>query len=617
MRKLLLVLALAFCGQSWALKDTIKSDGLWSALTWSTGTTPGPSDTVYRTGNYNDTMDYDTTIAGFWSASTCTGHHIRTGRRLTITAGPCVFDGTSAAVWKWGNKLVVTGNNIKITETINLSGIVVRSTCTLDLQGNRDTLAVTRAFNPASRFNDVYCAYPSCTTFTSITSYISKFFMMGGKFGGSTFLVPYTTTSGMALKMVGDGLSIFTGIIYLPQLALNSISDTLDTINAPLATVLNNSILGSTSQRVIVNKINAPLVSYAAISSLTTKLTTKWLTDSVIVKSFTFGHTSTANNQRNEFNSTVFKVDSVLTGAGTGYDTSFFSTSTWNVTGKVTLPANLVEDAGTSTWNATTGAGTWTLNGNSLYDVNVNSTSGEKTFADSLKLAVGGDYIITAGNVTHSTKTICSQGDIINNSTGTFVWPTSVCLKGTNYNMHIDAACGVQTMESTVFAPTRSGTIDIDKVDTLGPITALDSVRTTIGGAGNAFYSVLSAKNFTTTDSLTIDSLYMPDSAGVVLKSAAGTRVNKTTAALLSGAAGKLNRYTASTPGSAARLFLPAEYTLSYVSLTDITVSPAQVADATSVNGGGNTGWTFQTGTTTRRRGGGGLRLNGGLDLGL
>jgi hypothetical protein len=118
-----------------------------------------------------------------------------------------------------------------------------------------------------------------------------------------------------------------------------------------------------------------------------------------------------------------------------------------------------------------------------------------------------------------------------------------------------------------------------------------------------------------TLDSTFIDSLALCDSTALVLKSGKGFKARVFDTASINGVAGKLNRYTASTSGSAARLFLPAEYTLSYASFTDITVSPAQVADATSVNGGGNTGFTFQTGTSTRRRSG--LRLNTGLMIGV
>jgi hypothetical protein len=110
-------------------------------------------------------------------------------------------------------------------------------------------------------------------------------------------------------------------------------------------------------------------------------------------------------------------------------------------------------------------------------------------------------------------------------------------------------------------------------------------------------------------DSARIASLTTPaaDSCVFTLKAGAGLRLTTVGAASLDGGSGRLNYWKSGTPGTAARLWMPAVYTWSYTSLTDITVSPTgQLAsNGTNINGGGNTGFTWPS--TGRRRHGGGL----------
>jgi hypothetical protein len=106
------------------------------------------------------------------------------------------------------------------------------------------------------------------------------------------------------------------------------------------------------------------------------------------------------------------------------------------------------------------------------------------------------------------------------------------------------------------------------------------------------------------------------DSLALAFTGAKGLRIDTTDTGSLNGITGKLNRYSASS--GTARLYLPAVYTHSYSSWTGISVFPVdQVANnGTVTNGGGNIGFLFPA-TSGRRGGSRGLRLNGGLDLGL
>jgi hypothetical protein len=90
------------------------------------------------------------------------------------------------------------------------------------------------------------------------------------------------------------------------------------------------------------------------------------------------------------------------------------------------------------------------------------------TFADSLKLATGGDYTITAGNVTHSGQGIVCNGDVSFNSTGTSNWGNFINLTGASSALRVASGVGTVTATScAVLCNGATSVIDADKATTI------------------------------------------------------------------------------------------------------------------------------------------------------
>jgi hypothetical protein len=190
---------------SFALKDTVKSSGKWSTLTWSTGSAPTTSDTVYRiSGSYNDTMDADYTIKAFVSGSLAIGYHARTGHVLTITGTGTPYSDVyksyiNISPTNYGNGLTLTSERSTIEFSDPNDYATGKSNCTFSLV-NRDTIREL----PGSSSESIWKALSlgdADSVYIDVNSYIFKSdipLICGNNcfIKGSTFLAFLKTTSG-------------------------------------------------------------------------------------------------------------------------------------------------------------------------------------------------------------------------------------------------------------------------------------------------------------------------------------------------------------------------------------------------------------------------------------
>jgi hypothetical protein len=125
-----------------------------------------------------------------------------------------------------------------------------------------------------------------------------------------------------------------------------------------------------------------------------------------------------------------------------------------------------------------------TANKECFYDLDINAPAATVAFADSLKIAEGGDYTVTAGNVTHAGQHIVCGGDITHTTATTSNWGNSIKFTGTKPTFSISSAAGTQTASScAISSTTDSLTLDFDADITVKSVLTPYTVLST--GSGN------------------------------------------------------------------------------------------------------------------------------------
>jgi hypothetical protein len=234
-----------------------------------------------------------------------------------------------------------------------------------------------------------------------------------------------------------------------------------------------------------------------------------------------------------------------------GTTTMNLNNSMWALSGSLLFPSTHTVNPGTSLFTAGN-AGTYTVNGKSFYDFNVNTAASGTlvTFADTPKF--NGDFTVTQGSTTFGALTWSGLGDVLFDGTGnhtigsgiTLVNPGTFRLNST-LNSCISAGCYVKCNDTATL------TLDGRTLNRLGLTTGKTYTWTT------------------GTSVPTINTYTAGDWDGTTLVS--------------------------STPTSQWKLKMVPAITIVGINVTDSDNSTGTEinADATSVNGGNNLNWVF------------------------
>jgi hypothetical protein len=263
---------------------------------------------------------------------------------------------------------------------------------------------------------------------------------------------------------------------------------------------------------------------------------------------------------------TTGAVNSTLFNSGT--NNVNLQTSTWAVSGNLTFPSTHAVDPGSSLATIT-GTSTVTSNGKSFFDLTINSGANTVTLADALILAAAGDLTLTAGTLNLSTFNLTVGGNTAVNGTSTLNATASTCSFAGNYTTAAGSTITINAATNYTF-------------------TAAAIVTTN----GKALPQCTFNAAFSLNDSCTITRLiWGVDGITGTFEATQTFTLTNLAAANLSGAAGLLNAFRSSVPGTQYTLAIPNIVTLQYVNPQDADLAGGfqiTVNDGTSLNGGNN-----------------------------
>jgi hypothetical protein len=618
MKKILLFLLVPWV--VFAGRDTIIASGKWNVnTTWSAGSPPGVSDTVYR-GNFNDTLNANYTIKSYVSETGKTGAHIRNGYKLTITGSGISYTDDGTGVRDYGIGLYITGDDALVSISSAL-GTVTATSCTLSIAGNRDSIF----HNKAIIWNQLKVA-PTDTiainsagamTMTSANTPLVVETNCRVKFYNNQNF--NRSTTGM-LANIGSGTTFLLGNTQF-RVAASGIKDTFPGI---IASSISNGLYIQTSAAFaqpcslyISGKINIGN-SAASILNVTDANNTSssifFEGDSVICNTIKLRGLNTPGYTKNVFaGSTKFIIttfSSVSTTATNEY--LYWQNAKIFYTGSLSYWVTLNVDPGFSSWTLTSSGGqTITSSGKQFYDLTVNN-SGTATikYIDSLSLL--GDFYAQNGRDSIGRLSCVDYTNSTDDSV--FHYDTTI-ITGNYYrnNAKVSRVGGIVSFRGTTAG--KMGPLCVRRPGK--KMTALSDIRAsrvldTLGALKMGTYA-LACTTLTVRDTglqcaaVILDTLnsykggtigggsvgrwnWLTD--GLKYVNASATTLNITSVSGLGGSVGLLDTLTATAACSLA--FAGTQtVTASYVYAKNIRLQAEDsliLTDGTSINGGGNSG---------------------------
>jgi hypothetical protein len=520
-------------------RDTIKSSGLWSTLTWSSGAPPIAGDTVYKVGGpYNDTMNANYTIAAFVCIAGTAGTHWRNGYTLTVTSNlGYVDDGTGTRDMGTGLTANGASGTIHFGSTL---GTVTATACVLTMNG---TTAMVIDDDKGITAKSLTLGENAVTTNSGaqITWYVNAGTPLtmtnGGTFTLNKDIVISSTTSATIYSLTGSYVINGNSILYLyidtknGNVGPNTWTLPSLTMGGTVGLVMQNILANSVYTFNVTGNISVGgvcnILSSAALAQLTVNIPSYNLTCGTMKlgQSTVNSSTCTINFGTGVYTITSMTILNIAYVSGGHFNN--FQTSTWTCSGAWTFGSNHTVDPGTSIVNLTgTAAQTITSNGKQFNDLTVNNSgTGTVKFADSLSLL--GDLTLTDGR---DTCVFISCDDYYNATNDSVFQTDSLKIRGSYYrnNAKIKRTAGV-----IYFYGTANGTINLVDAGIMG-ITVINRPGKTVSTFSTTRFSQLRNIGGTfiaanaVTDSIFINldsaawqadhTIYLRDSSGTAAK---------------------------------------------------------------------------------------------------
>lgn len=260
----------------------------------------------------------------------------------------------------------------------------------------------------------------------------------------------------------------------------------------------------------ITASINLSLTGgYSGTSASTSRVPYNTNGFTIKTKKLTIGGAGTATGRAIiTAGSSLINADTITTLATSTHatDTINLQTSTIRCGVFNIADTNSVWNAGTSTVRSDTGViGNWTLRGRTLYDVNINRTSGTHTNNDMLKCHKLTVAPTNTQAVSLSGTGMVLSGDLQADGSGTLDMGNFCVANGANSTVHLGSTLGTVTASSCVLTmnTATAGVIDVDKSSTtFGPLTINGSCSNT--GSGSIFQSPTTCLTLTPSSSFTV-----------------------------------------------------------------------------------------------------------------